>query len=64
MGAIVLVDFKDKITGVKHKVGDIYVGEAGRVNHLLSLNYISLEVEAGNVEVSKNQKPKKVKAKK
>lgn len=64
MEAIVLVDFKDKITGVKHKAGDIYVGAADRVNHLLSINYVSLKVEPGNVEVSKNQKPKKVKAKK
>lgn len=61
MDAIVLVDFKDKVTGVKYKVGDNYTGDKDRVEFLAGINYVATEfketkaVEQPKVKVKKQK---------
>jgi hypothetical protein len=59
MEAIVLVDFKDKITGVKYKGGDNYKGDKERVEFLAEKNYVAVEfvgAEQPKVKVKKTKK--------
>jgi len=59
MEAIVLVDFKDKPTGVKYKVGDNYKGDKARIDFLVGLNFVAaelVEVEQPKVKVKKTKK--------
>jgi hypothetical protein len=59
MEAIVLVDFKDKITGVKYKIGDNYKSDKERVEFLADKNYVAVEfveAEQPKVKVKKTKK--------
>jgi hypothetical protein len=62
MEAIVLVDFKDKPTGVKYKVGDNYTANKDRIDFLAGLNFVAIEfkeVDAIEIPKVKVKKPKK-----